>query len=508
MKETRNRKILLIRPRNFLSINNYPPLSLILIGTSLENAGYDVEIFNASNYDNYLDDIKKRLSEDVILVGITVLTTEVADAIKISKYIKQITSIPIVWGGWHATLFPEQIAHSGFVDYVIPGEGDSAIVTLAEQVNNKNKPPAKIIFSQIYLNIDKLPLPNYSLVREMDDFISRPLADKFQESLAYPIRWLPYQSSRGCPGECNFCINVVTDNQCYRAKSAEKVVDELETLAKRYGVNHFKIIDDNFFVLKERVKKICELIIAKRLKFTWDGECRVDYFRDDFIDNNLLKLLKISGLAQLVLGIESGSEKTLAYLNKGIEIKDADRAIKDLNRYGIISDCSFIVGIPGETEADIRKTADFINEHRKFDTFICGVQTYRPYPKSKIALQLIKDGKLKEPDNLEEWAQERNVSLYTYVDAYRPWIQDYKFSMKISYYHSLASGVWLYQHQLDNIFDKMINRFFQRIAYFRTKYYFFLFPLDRKIYSYFQIRIYRRIERMEKERIFAFRGQK
>ena len=52
-------------------------------------------------------------------------------------------------------------------------------------------------------------------------------------------------------GECNFCINVVTDNQCYRAKSAEKVVDELETLAKRYGVNHFKIIDDNFFVLKE-----------------------------------------------------------------------------------------------------------------------------------------------------------------------------------------------------------------------------------------------------------------
>ena len=71
--------------------------------------------------------------------------------------------------------------------------------------------------------------------------------------------------------------------------------------------------------------------------------------------------------------------------------------------------------------------------------------------------------------------------------------QDYKFSMKISYYHSLASGVWLYQHQLDNIFDKMINRFFQRIAYFRTKYYFFfLFPLDRKIYSYFQIRIYRR----------------
>jgi len=484
-------------------MNNYPPLSLILIGSSLEKAGYDVEIFIASNHDNYLDRIKTRLTENTLFVGITVLTTEVADAITISKYIKKISNVPIVWGGWHTTLFPEQTVAADFIDYIVVNEGDSSIVGLAEQLKKGEAPSINIICASKHLNMDDLPFPNYSMVQEVEDFVSRPLADKFQESFTYPIRWLPYQSSRGCPGKCSFCINVVTGNQRYRTKSAEKVVDELELLIKKYSINHFKILDDNFFASKDRVKKICELIIERKLQFTWDGECRPDYFKEEFIDDDLLKLLKKAGLVQLVLGVESASKRTLEYLNKGIEADDARRAIRRLNQHGIISDCAFIVGIPGETKEDIIKTSDFINEQRRFNTFLCGVQTYRPYPKSKIASQLINEKKLKEPRSLEEWRDEEVVSLYTYIDAYRPWIDDYKFSMNISYYHSLASGVWLFQHQIDNTFYRMVNRLFLKIALFRTKYLFFFFPVDKKIYSYFRSKMYQRLEKKEKERILA-----
>jgi radical SAM superfamily enzyme YgiQ (UPF0313 family) len=494
-------KILLIRPRNLLSLNNYPPLALILLGSALERAGFDVEIFVASNHDDYLSVIENRINDDMLFVGLTVLTTEVSNAITISERVKKISDVPVVWGGWHATLFPEQIVKSDIVDYVVVNEGDELIVQLANLLRRGEKPEQHILSAAEHIKMDDLPFPDYSLVNDIDKFISRPLVDKFQESLEYPLRWLPYQSSRGCPGQCTFCINVVTNNQRYRTKSAKKVVDELELLIRKYDINHFKILDDNFFVVRKRVEEFCKLVIERGLKFTWDGECRVDYFRPGMVDGYLLNLLRKTSLVQLVLGVESASKKTLEYLRKGTTVDNARTAVKELNRFGIISDCAFIVGLPGETREDIMKTSDFINEQRQYDTFVCGVQTYRPYPKSKIAEQLIKEDKLKVPQNVYEWADENIVSMYTYVDAYRPWIQDYDFAMNISYYQSLASSVWLFDHQLESFVCKLINRFFKQIAIFRTRNCFFKFPFDKRFYSAFRTWVYKSIERKEQQGI-------
>jgi radical SAM superfamily enzyme YgiQ (UPF0313 family) len=345
-----------------------------------------------------------------------------------------------------------------------------------------------------HLIIEELPLPNYSLVKDIEGFIARPLGDKFQEIMDKTIRWIPYQSSRGCPSLCTFCINVVTDNRKYRFKSARKVVEELEVLINKYNISHFKILDDNFFVSKKRVKEFCKLVIERRLGFTWDGECRVNYLHDGYLNDDFLQILKKTGLVQLVIGAESGSEKTLNYLCKQIVPEETERAVDYLDRNGIIPDCSFIVGLPGETREDILKTSNLINRLRKHKLFLCGVHTYRPYPRSKIARQLISEGKLEEPRTLEEWADEKTVGLYTYVDVYRPWIQNYKLAMNISYYQSLASGVWLLQHQIDGKLNRLINLFFRKIGEFRSKHFFFYFPIDKKVYSYFKLRMYNRAE--------------
>jgi len=487
--------ILLIRPNNYLSVSNYPPLALILIGSTLEKAGYDVEIFAASNEENYLETIKSKVTNSkFLLVGLTVLTTEVADAICISKAIKEISNVPIAWGGWHVTLFPRQCAESKYVDYVIVDEGDRSVVKLADSLAKRLSLKHKTIMNENHLIIEELPLPNYSLVKDIEGFITRPLGDKFQEIMDKTIRWIPYQSSRGCPSLCTFCINVVTDNRKYRFKSARKVVEELEVLISKYNISHFKILDDNFFVSKKRVKEFCKLVIERRLEFTWDGECRVNYLHDGYLNDDFLQMLKKTGLVQLVIGAESGSKKTLNYLCKQIVPEETERAVDYLDRNGIIPDCSFIVGLPGETREDILKTSNLINRLRKHKLFLCGVHTYRPYPRSKIARQLISEGKLEEPRTLEEWADEKTVGLYTYEDIYRPWIQDYELAMNISYYQSLASGVWLLQHQIDNRLFRFINLIFRKISGFRSKHFFFAFAIDKRIYSYFRLKMYNRAE--------------
>ncbi len=478
-----------------MSLSNYPPLALILIGSTLEKAGYEVEIFSAADSQNYLEVIKDKIAnQDLLFVGLTVLTTEVSDAIKISKAIKQEADIPIAWGGWHVTLFPEQCAQSPFIDYAVIDEGDFSVVGLANSLARGQALESKIIKTSGHLDMNELPLPDYSLVDNIDNFITRPLGDKFQEIIGRPIRWLPYQSSRGCPSKCAFCINIVTGNQDYRAKSPAKISGELEALAKKYNIEHFKILDDNFFASKNRVKEFCDIVLRRNLEFTWDGECRVDYFRDDYLNDELLSRLKDTGLLQLVLGAESGSTKTLSYLCKNIVPQQTERAITSLQKHGIIADCSFMVGLPGETKEEVMKTHAFINKQRKHKLFLCGVQTYRPYPGSRIAQQLIAEGKLKEPEALEEWQVENIVGLYTYVDVKRPWIENYKLAMNISYYQSLASGVWLLQHQIDNGFFRLINAFFKKIGALRSRFSFFFFPIDKKIYSVFRLKMYRRLE--------------
>ncbi len=154
----RKSKILLIRPNNFLSVGNYPPLALILTGSALEKAGYEVERYTASSGDHYLETIGEKIrDDDLLFVGLTALTTEVADALKISREIKRISDVPVVWGGWHGTLFPQQCVDSNFIDYVIVDEGDFSVVELAHSLANGDPSKNKIITSEKHPRLTRNP---------------------------------------------------------------------------------------------------------------------------------------------------------------------------------------------------------------------------------------------------------------------------------------------------------------------------------------------------------------
>lgn len=489
-------KVLLIRPHNVYNYNNYPSLSLISIGSKLKSAGYNVKITNCAFEKDYLATIDRELKES-LFAGVSLLTSEVPDVYRIIKYLKENSSIPIVAGGWHTTLFPEQMAECEYVDYVVAGEGEEHIVNIAGLIR-EGKKPEHIIFYKNILDLESLPFPDYGIDDNIERFITSYLTDKLSEYVKQPMRWLPYESSRGCPSHCTFCVNVVSDNTRYRKKSAGKVISEIEYIVKKHNLTHLKIIDDNFFVDIKRVREICEGIINKGLNITWDGECRCDYFNDIMLNDETLKLCKESGLVQLTLGIESGSLNTLKLMKKGITPAQAEFAVRKCNEYGIIARSSFMIEIPGEGIDDIKETISFINKLRKYPFFTCGVNTFRPYPKCELTAKLLIAGYFTEPKNFEEWTQRDVINLYTAAEYIRPWQINGKYSESAAYYLNMESAIRLGNYLIDRRIDRIKNNIFIFLAKLRNKFMFYNFSFEKELYKRFFDNFYNRKQEMER----------
>lgn len=496
-------KIVLIRPKNVYNYNNYPPLNLILLGSKLKAAGFEIKIINCAFETDHLATIKKEL-EGALMAAVAILTSEAPDAYEVIKFIKEQTKAPVVVGGWHCTLFPEQMAKCEYVDYVIAGEGEDHILEIATALKEGRKIEQKIFPKQI-LDMEKLPFPDYSLDEHIETFINSYLTDKLSEFVPQPMRWLPYESSRGCPSRCTFCINVVADNRRYRKKSAAKVLAEIEQIVKKYRLTHLKILDDNFFVDCDRVRAICAGIIKLGLNITWDGECRVDYFNETMLNDDTLALARESGLIQLTLGIESGSPHTLKLMKKGITPQQAEHAVKKCDEHGIIPRSSFILEIPGEKLGDIKQTVAFINKLRRYPLFTCGVGTFRPYPKCELTQQLLKEGYLTEPKDFKEWTSRAIIDMYTASEYVRPWQVNGKFSESAAYYLNMESESRVGNHQLDNWRDRLLNTAFITIARLRNRFMFYKFPVDKLLFKKFLTAFYRKRAAKEQK---ALQGEK
>jgi radical SAM superfamily enzyme YgiQ (UPF0313 family) len=482
-------KVLLIRPSNVYNYNNYPPLNLILLASALETKGFSIEIINSA-FETDIGAVLKNKLPDALFVAITLLTPEVPDAIRIMQCIRDLSDVPIIAGGWHCTLFPEQMAESRLVDFVITGEGEDHIVSLASDLQS-GKRPEKKIYEKKVLDINALPEPDYSLEPSIERFISCYLTDTLSRYVRQPIRWLPYESSRGCPSECTFCINVVTGNRQYRKKDAAKVISDIENIVTRFRLTHIKFIDDNFFVDIRRVRDICRGIIDRGLSITWDAECRCDYFNDRLLNDETLSLAKKAGLVQLTLGIESGSPRTLDLMKKHITPEQAEHAVRKCNEHGIIARSSFMLEVPGERMEDIMATIRFVNRMRQYPFFSAGVGTFRPYPKCELTLGLINNGYLKEPQRLDEWISEDIINMYTAAEYIRPWQVNGPYSVAAAYYLNMESSTRLGSHQLSRLSDRVKNSLFITLAAIRNRLMFYRFPVDMELYKRFLADFYR-----------------
>lgn len=359
-------KVALINPGKDNKYAITEPLNLGFIAGYLEKNGVEVAIIDELAGQNVKMEIEKWHPD---IVGVTATTPFIADAYRITDMCKKIGILTVI-GGVHASILPEEALQHA--DIVVKGEGEVAMLDIIRD-NIKSG-----VVSRPYIkNIDDVPLPARHLM-QMDFYLDA--RDRLPD--AYFFRFIPPHTktasiftSRGCPYSCTFCHNTWRDAP-WRFNSPERVVSEIEQLIKIYGAGALFFIEDNFFVSKPRVQKICGLLREKKINIIWGANARVDN-----IDLETLQMARDAGCREVIFGFESGSQRILNILNKKTTVEQNKKAIELCNEAGIIPAGSVMIGNPTETIEDIRATQQFL---RDVNTKSIGVSITTPFPGTEL----------------------------------------------------------------------------------------------------------------------------
>lgn len=399
----------------------FPPIGLLYIASFLKSKkpSYDVRIFDFQVEDRDFFESLRGFKPDII--GITCQTALVYSALTLSEDIKKVLpGVKIIAGGVHPSIRPDDLLKSKDIDIVVRGEGEEAFFEICEAAELKapfsqikgisyKDASGKIIHSPkrpINPNIDTYPMPAINLVPIEKYRISPDLrtGDRFGLIL----------TSRGCPYDCIFCANKLLTERTYRMRSIKNVIEEVEYYINNHGVNQLMIIDDNFTVNKKRTIELCDEFIRRGYprKLNWWAEARVDS-----LDEELLAKMKEAGCSILSLGIESGNQRLLDLINKGIAIKDIERAVRLIKKSGIKSRASIILGLPTETKEESRNTVKFAYS-LPIDQVRFSIAT--PFPGTKLWEIAVKEGKI-NPESID-W---RHLSLMGgYAEHLPPYYPD------------------------------------------------------------------------------------
>lgn len=360
---------------------NWMNLGILYLAASLKRESFEVEVIDLrslSGWDAYADRIANNGSQ---AVGVYVNTPNYVAGLKACELAKGLGKT-VIAGGPHATTAPESLTGSGFVDYVIKGEGERSLVELLNGLNSGIRPSANIIEGLLTENLDDLPFPDRSLY-DVRTAIS-PV-----NNFPFLDNGLVIMCSRGCPFHCAFCQPLARKmfGNRVRFRSPSNVLAELKELVKGYGVKYISFQDDTFTVRKKWVLELCGLILESNLKIQWSAQSRVDT-----LDEEMLAAMKKAGCVCLFFGFESGSQKILDFLNKGITPEQSVKAAKLCKKYGIVMLADIMMGIPTETGEDLDKTLGLVKEIRPellsiaYFTPIIGSDLYEYCKKENIVL--------------------------------------------------------------------------------------------------------------------------
>ena len=414
------------------------PLGLLGVGSYLKHHGYQVEILDANLYSEEFvqAEVERLIADRPIIIGLSVMTAQLPHALEISKLVKNIDpTITIVWGGTHPTLFPVQTSLDPHIDFVVYGSGESTSLELVRKLED-GKADLENVKGIAYKGaltpprereeLDAMPFFDYGLL-DLKRYLGPAPHYLISEQ---PIRALNVLSSRGCPWRCGFCVNYVTKNR-WRALSPERFLDELEYQAKTYNLEAVRIMDEDFFVSKRRVTAIIEGMHSRNLHLIWGTNVRANYFNEKYITADYARLLADSGVKFLTLGAESGSDRILQMLHKDITTKEIIRSAKICNEAGITPLYSWMIGVPGQTKAEMRANLDLMD---RINT-VCpsALHTtnwvFRPFPGGDL-YEMCRQLGLREPSSVEEWAQlgvDQEQNTGSYSAAKLPWIEDVGF---------------------------------------------------------------------------------
>ena len=380
-----------------------PPMGL-LTAMSMLGPGVEVRLIDQRLDRDWRAHVAAAIDAETVAVGITTLTGRmVLHALDMAAAVRRVSDVPIVWGGVHPSLLPEQAIEHPLVDYVVEGEGEVAFAALVQALaSGRRDEPVPGVWRKLdgrvehtpraaLLDVDELPPVPYGAI-DMEPYIGR-----FQGE-----RMLSYQTSRGCPHSCRYCYNNVFNLGRWRAMDPERVLAELAELRRTYDIGVVYLLDDNFFIHKARAMRILEGLSALGLRTVLQG---VDVETFAALSDDELSFIERAGVTRVSVGVESGADRVRAkLLNKRGDLPLLKQQLRRLAGRRIRVLASFVIGFPGETLDEIRASVDLaLWTLRLGDNFRMPVlYNYVPYPGTPTFNEL-RDSGFPFPEKLEGW---------------------------------------------------------------------------------------------------------
>ncbi|MBE0429209.1 MAG: B12-binding domain-containing radical SAM protein [Thermoleophilia bacterium] len=422
MKTVPRNKVVLLYPRNHYGKIYHPwtwaPLPILAASAPLFAAGYEVILLDA----NVEPAWQKRVVDecrDSLMLGISSMTgPQIHFGLEAARAVREAgLKLPIVWGGYHPSILPEQTSRNGFVDAVARGQGERTLLEVAEKIS-QGEDFADIRGLTITRDGETFSTPARP-VEDINNFPRLPYEKlenprQYLNNMHVGTRVINYVSSQGCPARCQFCAEPLVYGRRWKAYTPDRVISDLEFLQSFLDINGVMYFDSTYFVKESRAREISEKMVQRGMKLGWAANARASQlgkFSEDTFD-----VLKQSGLWAFLVGAESGSEAQLASMQKDIGPGDILEAARVASRHGIKITYSFIVGFPGETDPEIEETWDVMEQVSKIvGEYNSQLHFYAPTPGNALYEEAARFG-LRTPESLEEWA------AFSTVEGGLPWM--------------------------------------------------------------------------------------
>lgn len=391
-------KVLLINPPDDLKtiigggaafISNLEPLGLLYIAAVARDGGHYVTVVDAYAERLSATELEKRIVENAPdVVGFTSFTSNGGFLYHFSKQLrKKMPELLVVLGNVHASVYAEQYLRNGCCDVVVHGEGEYPFLKLLNTLSGHGNlhDVQSISFLEngkfvtttqpaLVEDLSKLPLPARDMVRQ-DIYDINAISNFSLHRIKRGKVGKHMCTSRGCPNRCSFCV--VHDNGKQRFNCVGKAVDEMELLVSRYRTGYIFFTDPLFISDKKRILDICMEIRKRNLDFKWGCEAHVH-----FIDKELIGVMENAGCVDMNFGIESGVQRLLYNVHKGVRLEAVRSAINMVKKYSKINVGGlFILGLPEETPSDSLATIKFA---KSLPLDMAQFSILTPYPGSYI----------------------------------------------------------------------------------------------------------------------------
>lgn len=368
-----------------------PPIGACYVASSLEAAGFEVDLLDLIFSRNPGRDITDRIdSFGPDLIGVSIRNIDNVDWRSPHFYLREVkddvidpvrqaTSAPLVIGGSAVSIMPAQILEYMGADYAILGEGEHSFPLLAASIESGNG----LERTGGILKRGAGGIPPIPVERIPDlDRLPPPQVYKWVDWEKYRYRYSPYpiQTKRGCALRCSYCVYNDIEGFDYRLRSPESIVDEIEDIIDNCSPTIIEFTDSTFNIPLDHATAVCREIIRRGVKCSFNTMG----INPGGVTEELAALMKQAGFMEVSCTPESGSERMLRSLSKGFTVADVRRAARLLRSAGIPVVWYFLFGGPGENESTIRETFDFIEEHISIKDLVFITSGIRVLPGSPL----------------------------------------------------------------------------------------------------------------------------